>query len=120
MSDGLANERPGQYDEADLTAADEQIRLYRAKLSDVYVALLAAADVIVNRLRERLLVVNNVAVALTEIDPPWAKFYAQRLKDAIRAAEIKRPDGDAAVRHQDREAKILLSLPKKTEEAISE
>jgi hypothetical protein len=98
---------------------DHKIRFCQARLNDAYIDLLATTDVIMGDLRGRLRVVKDVSVTLAETDALWAKSCAQRLQDAVRAAEIKRPDADA-VRQQDREAKILLSLPKNTEETISE
>ena len=66
---------------------------------------------ILDRLREQIRASRDVTAILSEIDAPWARSCALRLQYAIGQAEIKRPDQLDEVKRQDRQAKILLSLP---------
>jgi hypothetical protein len=90
---------------------DDEIRSAERSFEQGLVQLYAAADVILERLRRGIDRAREDADALSAIDAPWAQDAAKQLREAIQKAEISR---------RDREGKMLLSLPDRTEHAIAE
>jgi len=96
--------------EAELAAADAEIRAAQEKLDEMHVKLYTAATVTLELLREQIVRAKGAITMLDEVDADWAHKASGRLQVAILEATINRGD---------REANMLLTLPQQTEEALA-